>query len=123
MPKRIIDADELYRVEGLLRTDIIESDPVALNLLEQVLFDIEHLPALTYPNDPLTLDELYQMDGQPVWCEYIGDTTFASRWLIVDCEMEKCSSGKWELPFEDNPDDGYGRTWIAYRYPPEGERS
>ena len=76
--------------------------------------------ALTPPNEPLTLEQLCEMEGEPVWCQYIGDTTFASRWMIVDCEMNKCSSGKWELPFEDEPDDAYGRTWLAYRCPPEG---
>lgn len=86
------------------------------------LYAAMNMPTITPPNEPLTLEQLQEMDGKPVWCKYIGDTTFASRWMIVDCEMNKCSSGEWELPFEDDPDDAYGRTWIAYRCPPEGEK-
>ena len=75
----------------------------------------------TPPNKALTQEELREMDGQPVWCEYIGDITFPSQWMIVECEMQRCSSGQWDLPFEDEPDDAYGETWLAYRRPPEGE--
>lgn len=44
---RAIDSDELYRIEKLLDTDIVRQDKVALNLLEQVLYDIQHVPTLT----------------------------------------------------------------------------
>lgn len=53
MAVRPIDANELYRIEKLLDTDIVRQDKVALNLLEQVLYDIQHVPALTQPNEPL----------------------------------------------------------------------
>lgn len=72
-------------------------------------------------NEPLTLEELREMDGEPVWCEYIGDITFPNQWMIVDCEMNECSNGNWDLPFENEPDEAYGRTWLAYRRPPEGK--
>ena len=58
MAVRPIDANELYRIEKLLDTDIVRQDKVALNLLEQVLYDIQHVPTLTQPNEPLTLDQL-----------------------------------------------------------------
>ena len=58
MAVRPIDANELYRIEKLLDTDIVRQDKVALNLLEQVLYDIQHVPTLTPPNEPLTLDDL-----------------------------------------------------------------
>lgn len=50
---RMIDANELYRIEKLLDTDIVRQDKVALNLLEQVLYDIQHVPTLTQPNEAL----------------------------------------------------------------------
>ena len=53
MAVRPIDANELYRIEKLLDTDIVRQDKVALNLLEQVLYDIQHVPTLTQPNEPL----------------------------------------------------------------------
>lgn len=54
MAVRPIDANELYRIEKLLDTDIVRQDKVALNLLEQVLYDIQHVPTLTPP--PVTGD-------------------------------------------------------------------
>ena len=54
MAVRAIDANELYRIEKLLDTDIVRQDKVAFNLLEQVLYDIQHAPTLTPPNEPLT---------------------------------------------------------------------
>ena len=48
MAVRAIDANELYRIEKLLDTDIVRQDKVALNLLEQVLYDIQHVPTLTH---------------------------------------------------------------------------
>ena len=54
MAVRAIDANERYRIEKLLDTDIVRQDKVALNLLEQVLYDIQHVPTLTPPNEPLT---------------------------------------------------------------------
>ena len=52
MAVRPIDGNELYRIEKLLDTDIVRQDKVALNLLEQVLYDIQHVPTLTPPNEP-----------------------------------------------------------------------
>lgn len=73
---------------------------------------------------PLTLEELRNMDGKPVWCKYIGDTTFPDQWMVVNAKMEKCGNADWGLPFEDNPDDAYGKTWLAYAYePPRLDRS
>lgn len=58
MAVRPIDGNELYRIEKLLDTDIVRQDKVALNLLEQVLYDIQHVPTLTPPNEPLTVEQL-----------------------------------------------------------------
>ena len=54
---RVIDANELYRIEKLLNTDIVRQDKVALNLLEQVLYDIQHMPTLTPPNEWVSVEE------------------------------------------------------------------
>ena len=57
MAVRPIDGNELYRIEKLLDTDIVRQDKVALNLLEQVLYDIQHVPTLTPPNEWVSVDE------------------------------------------------------------------
>ena len=69
MAVRPIDGNELYRIEKLLDTDIIRQDKVALNLLEQVLYDIRHIPTLTPPNEPLTQADLNKMYLNEVWLE------------------------------------------------------
>ena len=57
MAVRAIDGNELYRIEKLLDTDIVRQDKVALNLLEQVLYDIQHVPTLTPPNEWVSVEE------------------------------------------------------------------
>ena len=57
MAVRPIDGNELYRIEKLLDTDIVRQDKVALNLLEQVLYDIQHVPTLTPPNEWVSVEE------------------------------------------------------------------
>ena len=64
----------------------------------------------------LTLDELRQMDGEPVWVEFqdgsggcwglVHITVFTH---IVFANGHFCTVGK---PY-------YGKTWIAYRHKPE----
>ena len=56
MAVRPIDGNELYRIEKLLDTDIVRQDKVALNLLEQVLYDIQHVPTLTPPNEWVSVE-------------------------------------------------------------------
>lgn len=53
---RLIDADALYQVGKLLDTNIVRHDEIASNLLEQVLYDIQHFPTVTQPNESLVLD-------------------------------------------------------------------
>ena len=62
-------------------------------------------------NEPLTLDELRQMEGQPV---YIVENT--EYWAIVNSFDQ---AGVYLLSY-GNPDDYgyfglYGKTWLAYR--------
>ena len=120
MAVRPIDANELYRIEKLLDTDIVRQDKVALNLLEQVLYDIQHVPTLIPPNEPLTLEvlaksQLLQMLGEKVEVIRMGEMCQAE-WATVcsfgDCKTDSGCSCCHEL---------YGKTWIAYRRPPEGE--
>ena len=123
MAVRPIDADELYRIEKLLDTDIVRQDRVALNLLEQVLYDIQHVPTLTPPNEPLTSDELREMDGQPVYVVPENEYSELGGWCVIsadDSDDYSCAlvpgTDCWRWRFE-----AYGEQWLAYRRPPEGE--
>lgn len=77
---------------------------------------------LTPPNEPLTLEELREMKGQPVWTVTTG-LDGSGRWeLVCDVdyedvlEMASCVDGFYAIEM-----DTYGSTWTAYRRPPEGE--
>lgn len=78
MKTRPIDANQLYRIEKLLDTDIVKKDKVASELLEQVLYDIQHMPTLTPPNEWLSVEERLPEKGENVLvyaiAKYIGDT-------------------------------------------------
>lgn len=74
--------------------------------------------------EPLTLDELRQMDGEPVWIQNIKNPE-RSRWELMTyaiysetikmyqvrtCFAQKLACIRWS--------DNYGKTWLAYRIKP-----
>lgn len=84
--------------------------------------EVLNAPTLTPPNEPLTLEELREMKGQPVWTVTTG-LDGSGRWeLVCDVdyedvlEMASCVDGFYAIEM-----DTYGSTWTAYRRPPEGE--
>ena len=88
--------------------------------LNQAMWEITHAPTLTQPNEPLTLEvlatsQLLQMLGEKVEVIRMGEMCQAE-WATVrsfgDCKTDSGCSCCHEL---------YGKTWIAYRRPPEGE--
>lgn len=116
MAVRPIDGNELYRIEKLLDTDIVRQDKVALNLLEQALYDIQHVPTLTPPNDPLTVEQLRGMDGRPAY--WPDDES----WGIISVD----DAGRWAgIPFFRGHKNGVNfeydivsRGMEVYAYPP-----
>lgn len=77
----------------------------------------QEIIALIGPNAPLTLEELREMDGQPVWVESPGvDRETSGRWVIVDCVS---LPGNTLYTTDDYPCYDYGRVWLAYRRRPE----
>lgn len=76
------------------------------------------------PNDPLTLEELRKMDGEPVWIHSFSAVqrkTKIACWAIVETIGHanatflragvNCRTTKWFA--------NYGQTWLAYRRKPE----
>lgn len=113
---RAIDGDELKnQIRHMPRT--VNPDLVQYALVQAIIAD---MPTLTPPNEPLTLEQLREMDGEPVWI------------------VESPDWGHWELSEDaedyilDRDTDLYGLTypdpdgkaglhklgWIAYAYPP-----
>ena len=65
------------------------------------------------PNDPLTLEELREMDGEPVWITKMDGS--GGVWMLVDAEYELCREAHGEMAVFEN----CGKTWMAYRRKPE----
>lgn len=79
------------------------------SILWRVMQMVVHAPTLTPPNKPLTLEQLREMDGEPVWVEQ------QAAWGLV--EVHKNRVYIIGLDFES----GYSLHWNIYRRPPEGE--
>lgn len=74
------------------------------------------------PNEPLTLEQLREMVGQPVFLVTgevsIHEQLVASWEILIDWEYSRFDFTRRRKMFHEKD---YGITWIAYRYPPEGE--
>ena len=107
-------AELLSEVMVLDDTEMAEAHRVAISALRQQ--DVTDTDA--GKNEPLTLDELRRMEGQPV---YIVENT--EYWAIVNSFDQ---AGVYLLSY-GNPDDYgyfglYGKTWLAYRQKPEEDK-
>ena len=83
--------------------------------LDMAISAIRQQETVINRNEPLTMDELRKMEGQPV---YIVENT--EYWAIVNSFDQ---AGVYLLSY-GNPDDYgyfgfYGKTWLAYRQKPE----
>mgnify|MGYP001771144892 CR=1 FL=1 len=77
-----------------------------------------NVPAKT-PNEPLTLEQLREMDGEPVWIAN-PDALEYGRWGIVD-GVYQAEDDQVLMLRGDYSCHYYGKTWLAYRRPPEGK--
>lgn len=79
--------------------------------------------------EPLTLEQLREMDGEPAWIKQLkGLSVSDTDWAVVEFRLEpdvKHDKIRVWWPGsedEDTPsEDDYGKTWLAYRRPPEGD--
>ena len=76
-------------------------------------------PTLTPPNEPLSTEQLREMDGEPVWIVN-PDALGYGRWGIVD-GVYQAEDDQVLMLRGDYSCHYYGKTWLAYRRPPEGE--
>ena len=83
---------------------------------------IRRIGTLTQPNESLTWEELKQMAGEPVYIVEPKKSISSAYWVLIDEVDEKSmwcvvGIGSACLNFYKT----YGKTWLAYRRPPEGE--
>lgn len=80
--------------------------------LEKAADVIEELAARLEPSStPLTLEELREMDGEPVWIVPMRGSGGFCTWMLVDAEYELCREAHGEMAVFEN----CGKTWLAYR--------
>lgn len=75
--------------------------------------EVESKLKVVESNEPLTLDELRKMDGEPVWVQSPGIPEYG-RWAIVEGAGENCLFLHDDFTCHD-----YGKSWLAYRQKPE----
>lgn len=116
----MIDADELIKT---LESFMDLPDPGYAMGIGRAIWLVKDAPTLAPSNEPLTLEELRAMNGQPVWGKSLI-TDKPGEWFVLRVvEMSKtwfiaCAGA--EQGFGDK--DTYGTTWLAYRRPPEEVR-
>ena len=125
MAVRAIDAVQVLNDINLHHrpTPVSEFESGFNDGLNQAMWEITHAPTLTQPNEPLTLEGLREMDGDPVYVVPKDKPAHCGGWCGVT--VRKCDRYSYVSLLRD-ADSGwgfekYGKTWIAYRLPPEGE--
>lgn len=122
---RLIDADALTgQMKDRLRC--CNNGSVGEACFLMIVDLIKSAPTIAPPpNDPLTLEQLREMDGEPVWCV---DGRGNQCWCLVNCDDDLLccydnETGLWEDCFYGMTGDWkfglhqYG--WLAYRGRPE----
>ena len=123
---RMIDAIDRSELRGTIQgwrdahADVDDADGV--DILDDVLLLIDAQSTLTPQNEALTVEQLREMDGEPVWVKCLKPSQYADppvRWRI----LEKSITGNFGVWNGDCAliERTYGVDWLAYRRPPEGQ--
>ena len=120
MAVRPIDADEFERellCDMALHGEQLSGD-AAYN---RALVILTQMPTLTLPNEPLTLDELREMDGEPVYIVFSPDVDGEKLqfWALVAVDewddVYLANKDEWAFNYEEFLED----VEAIYRRPPE----
>ena len=131
---RLIDADALFDfLTNQLEKEVgfySKGRNAGLNIARSALHDETSTPTIAPPpNDPLTLEELMQIDvgddTLPVFVCLLDDTWpgggGAERYAAVNFEKDGKTANAWavgwDYPAEVQVSE-YGKTWLAYRRRP-----
>lgn len=104
-------------IKILERKTTIPGDGVSFGQIEEAIeMAISALRDWQASNEPLTLDELREMDGEPVWVVSLDGYSHPC-WMLVDVRYDLCREAHGGMAvFENN-----GKTWLAYRHGPVKE--
>lgn len=89
----------------------LEDEPIAQPVVEAMQVAIVALNEKEERQNPkrLTLEELNQMYGQPVWVEHYN----GGEWVTVHWNFSKCISTAYRATLDES---AYGKEWWAYPY-------
>lgn len=109
---RLIDADEAKKLERML----------TLKPSEKALFRLmlDRMPTYEPPNPPLTLDELRQVDREPLWLRYLADGY--GEWVLFEQVALEGICDFAVIGGTRQYDGKYGKDWLAYRRKLEDSR-
>ena len=96
------------RAAELLNEVMVLDDPEMAEAHRVAISAIRQQERFGEANKALTLDELRQMDGEPVWVQSPGVPEYG-RWAIVEGVGENCLFLHDDFTCHD-----YGKTWLAY---------
>ena len=114
------EIDDIYDACSDADRDVLVKQREIVEYTISALRQQEHFREVTKKVEPLTMDDLRKMDGEPVWCEiYIkGQSSFYG---IVHGE-----NVTGFIPGDDKPANlaitnvgAYGLAWLAYRQKPK----
>lgn len=119
---RMINADALQELCNKRIKDTWNSKTAPVSWAEAYADfkdDINSIPAFAQPGNPLTLEQLREMDGQPVWVVCLKKEKYIDPpigWRI----LEKSISGSFGVWNGENclSQRSYSSDWFAYSYPP-----
>ena len=115
---RPIDANAL--IQGLKNNRLrilLENENDGAAVFDDIVNFIDYAPTLNPPNEPLTIEQLREMDGEPA---YIHSDIFPEDcgWRVI------AQSDVLRVYFTDGTSlslTDCGKSWLSYRRPPEGE--
>ena len=114
------EIDDLYDACSDADRDVLVKQREIVEYTISALRQQEHFREVTKKVEPLTLDELRQMDGEPVWVVCLEPERYYEPpigWRII----EKSIVGTFGVWNDSSclAERDYGETWLAYRQKPE----
>ncbi|MGI5884469.1 MAG: hypothetical protein ACOX83_05815 [Candidatus Spyradocola sp.] len=119
---RPIDADELRKLCSRMMRDPWNDMAAPISWAKaygDFRDDVDSIPTLTPPNDPLTWNELAEMEGQPVYIVEMGVRRYWA--LVIYVDKDTAYFATLNDPDDHGAKELYGESWVAYRRPKEGE--
>lgn len=112
---RAIDAEYVERIFMKWLNTLPDGEETPA--IESCLNVVKNAPTLTPLNEPLTLEELREMNEVPVWIQNLEEPA-KSQWRLLYWDRGKYLVLQG-ISVRGYLMEEYGESWLAYRCPPE----